>query len=146
VLRRGGVSAPPDTSMADSPAASPSLLAALGGEQRLREVVFDFVGRMAKDVMIGFHFRGVDLARLVEHEVAFARQHLGGDAGYAGRPLDVAHRPHRILGGQFNRRLRLLAQTMEDHQVPAHVQRAWLEHSESLRALVTADGATECND
>jgi len=118
----------------------------LGGEAVLREVITDFIGRVTGDVMIGFHFRGVDRSRLIELEFEFARRHLGGQGIYTGRPLHKAHGPHRILGGQFNRRLRILDQTLQDHGVPEEVRRAWLEHNEALREQITQDGKAECND
>jgi truncated hemoglobin YjbI len=124
----------------------PSLLSLLGGEGVLRRVVSDFVSRVSSDMMIGFHFRGVDLARLEQLEFEFARAHLGGDGTYGGRPIGTAHRAHRILGGQFNRRLRILEQTLEDHGTPPEVISAWLAHNEALRRDVTESDSSECND
>jgi hemoglobin len=118
----------------------------LGGEQALREIVEDFVDRVIADLMIGFHFRGVDKARLCQLEFEFARAHLGGKDSYSGRPLRNAHAPHRIMGGQFNRRLRILDKTLEDHAVPRDIRSSWIAHNESLRSQITADGPLECND
>lgn len=118
----------------------------LGGEAGLRAVIEDFIKRVTSDMMIGFHFRGVDHARLTQMEFEFARAHLGGAGPYSGRPLRSAHAPHRIMGGQFNRRLRILDKTLEDHGVPDDIRLAWVRHNEELRSQITADGPTECND
>jgi len=118
----------------------------LGGDARLRRVLSDFLERIRKDVMIGFHFQGVDFVRLLELELEFARQHLGGPGTYGGRPLHAAHAGHRILGGHFDRRLRLLEQTLEDHGVPSDITQRWLSHTRSLRSQITRDEDGACND
>ena len=118
----------------------------LGGEAALRAIIDDFVDRVMGDVMIGFHFQSVDPSRLKQLEFEFALAHLGGEKTYTGRPLGQAHGPHRILGGQFNRRLRILEQTLQDHGAPVDVINAWISHNERLRSKITSDLKTECND
>jgi len=118
----------------------------VGGEAALTSVLHDFLERVRGDIMIGFHFQGVDFKELLRLEVEFAREHLGGSGRYSGRPLHAAHAAHRILGGHFDRRLRLLEQTLEDHQVPSDVRERWLAHNRSLRAQVTRDEDGTCHD
>ena len=118
----------------------------LGGEHALRAIISDFIGRVFEDVMIGFLFRNVDRRGLEELEYQHAAEHLGGPVVYRGRPLDVAHEKHRILGGQFARRKELLRQTLVAHGVAPDIVDAWLAHTESLRALVTADAGGQCSD
>lgn len=114
------------------------------GEARLRRLLTDFVARLRADVMIGFLFARVDLARLVELELQHASTHLGGPLRYEGRPLREAHARHRIQGGQFARRREILRQTLAAHDVPADVAERWLEHVDTLRGEITADPASEC--
>lgn len=123
-----------------------SLIERLGGEARLASIVDDFVDRVLGDMMIGFHFKGVDVPRLKQREFEFARGHLGGGGTYTGRPIAAAHAPHKILGGHFNRRLRILEQTLEDHGVPRDVIDAWLSHNDALRRQVTGSDASTCLD
>jgi len=117
----------------------------LGGEAGLHVIVDDFVHRVMKDMMIGFFFRNVDAARLTLLEHQFASGHLGGPTHYDGRPLRNAHAKHPIMGGQFNRRIKLLENTLRDHQVDEDIIRAWLAHNEELRGHITRDGTFECN-
>jgi hemoglobin len=124
----------------------PSAYERLGGEEKLRAIVGDFVDRVMRDMMIGFFFRQVDKQRLTELELQFASGHLGGPSRYQGRPLRAAHGPHPVMGGHFNRRLRLLDQTLRDHSVPDDIRTAWLSHNESLRSHITKDALGECND
>lgn len=126
--------------------ASRTPLERLGGHEALRVIIDDFIDRVTSDVMIGFHFNNVDKDRLKRMEYEFAARHLGGSSEYTGRPLRAAHAPHRVLGGQFNRRLVLLEQTLRDHQVDTDVIQHWLEHNASLRDQVTSDDVMECND
>ena len=123
----------------------PSLYDQLGGERKLRLIVNDFVDRVVRDTMIGFFFRNVDVHRLKELEFQFAARALGGPTEYDGRPLQRAHQAHPIMGGQFARRKKILADTLQAHQAPANVVEAWLEHTESLRPLITQDGGSDCD-
>lgn len=115
------------------------------GETRLRAIIDRFVDRIADDVMIGFFFRNVDRARLKQREYELAARHLGADIPYTGRPLDVAHAPHPIMGGQFMRRLKLLRDTLEEQAVPRHIQDHWVAHTERMRPLVTRDVDGACS-
>jgi truncated hemoglobin YjbI len=117
----------------------------LGGEPGLRGIVDDFVDRVFDDIMIGFHFRAADRARIKAKEYEFAAQHLGADVAYSGQPMARAHAKHGILGGQFVRRLKILEETLEDHGAPPEVIQAWLAHNERLRGAVTKDAGSECN-
>ena len=108
------------------------------GAARLDAVIADFVGRMMRDPMIGFFFARVDRARLERLEREHAAVFLGAPGvDYTGRPLRAAHGPHRIFGGQFDRRKHVLRQVLAAHEVPEDIAAAWLAHVESLRAEVT---------
>lgn len=126
--------------------ADPSLFARIG-EGALRAVVADFYERVFRDVMIGFMFQGKDKARLVRLEWELAAAMLGAPGvKYTGRPMRAAHAQTPIFGGQFERRLELLRQTMRDHKVDDEIQRVWIDHALSLRAQVTRDRGSECED
>ena len=116
----------------------------LGGEPKLRSIVDDFVDRCFDDAMIGFLFQRADRDRIKRFEYEHAAEHLGAEVSYGGRPLDQAHRPHRIFGGQFARRRQILIETLRDHEVPQDVIDAWIAHQESLRGLITKDEGSSC--
>ena len=124
--------------------ASPSLLDQLGGPEVLRGVIEEFVGLVCDDVMIGFLFADVDRAQLIAREFEFAARHLGGDVRYTGRPLKDVHAPRRIQGGQFERRLTILRQTLARHAAPDPVVTHWLDHNRALRPLITSDAGGNC--
>lgn len=121
-----------------------SLFEQLGGEPKLRAIVDDFVDRCFDDMMIGFLFTRAERGRIKRFEYEHAAQHLGAPIEYGGRPLDQAHRPHRIFGGQFDRRRQLLIETLRDHDAPDEVVHGWISHQDSLRALITKDPDSNC--
>ncbi|HJL16767.1 MAG TPA: group 1 truncated hemoglobin [Sandaracinaceae bacterium LLY-WYZ-13_1] len=116
----------------------------IGGEAKLRAIIDDFVGRVFDDVMIGFFFRRASRERIAEMEYQHAAEHLGGPVTYRGRPLKAAHAPHRIMGGQFERRKKILSDVLVEHGVPEDVRAEWLTHVESLRGEITGDPGSEC--
>lgn len=114
------------------------------GEPALRAIVHDFIGRCFGDAMIGFLFMRASRERIEEFEYQHAADHLGGDVTYAGRPLAAAHGPHRILGGQFDRRRTLLKQTLDDHGVPPGIRDRWLAFQDGLRDQITGNASGQC--
>ena len=114
------------------------------GEDKLHAVVTDFVDRVYDDTMIGFFFVGFDRERLVRHEYQFAARALGAPVAYEGRPIQQAHAQHPIMGGQFNRRLTILRETLADHEVDPAVSEFLLAHTERLRPLITAQPGDTC--
>jgi hemoglobin len=108
----------------------------IGGEAALSAIVNDFIGRCYDDVMIGFLFKRPERSRIERHEYELLASHLGAPVNYTGRPLGDAHRPHRILGGQFDRRRRLFEQTLEAHGVDETLRAELLAWQDSLRPLV----------
>ena len=116
------------------------------GEAKLRAVITDFYSRVFPDVMIGFLFAGKDRARLVDKEYEFTAQLLGADVKYTGRPMRTAHAQSPIFGGHFERRLQILRETLRDQAVDLEVQKAWIDHTLSLRSQITRDPGSECKD
>ena len=123
----------------------PSLFEQLGGEVKLRAIIDAFIDRVFEDRMIGFFFRHVDRARIKELEYQHAAAYLGAPVVYRGRALDEAHAKHPIMGGHFARRRQILKETLEAYAVPNAVKQAWLEHTDSLRPLITSQAGSDCD-
>ncbi len=117
----------------------------LGGESVLRPIVERFVDRVFDDTMIGFFFKKASRPRVKAKEYEFIARYLGADIEYTGRPIEQAHAAHPIMGGQFMRRLQILKETLDEAGVPPHIRDAWVEHTESLRPLVTRDSGGDCD-
>jgi hemoglobin len=117
------------------------------GAGALRAVLTDFYGRVFGDVMIGFLFRGKDRQHLIDREYELTAALLGAPGvAYTGRPMRTAHAQHTIFGGQFERRLQILRETLRDHAVDPGVQQAWIDHQLALRRQITRDRGSECDD
>jgi hemoglobin len=125
----------------------PSTLFDRIGAAALRAVLTDFYGRVFGDVMIGFMFQGKDRQHLIDREYELTAALLGAPGvTYTGRPMRVAHAQHTIFGGQFERRLQILRETLRDHNVGAEVQQVWIDHQLALRSQITRDQGSECDD
>ena len=122
-----------------------SFFTELGGEPALRKIIDTFMDRVFADRMIGFFFHEVDKERIKEMEYQLAANFLGAGIEYQGRPLDRAHARHPIMGGHFARRRQILKETLEFHEVPEAIQELWLEHTDSLRPLITSQVGSECD-
>ena len=118
----------------------------IGGEAPLRAIIDDFVDRLFDDVMIGFLFARASRDRVKKFEYQHAAEHLGAEVRYEGRPIDLAHARHPILGGHFDRRLTILRETLRHHGVPADIVERWIAYHQSMRTQVTADPDSNCND
>jgi len=117
----------------------------LGGEPALRLIIDRFVDRIFDDLMIGYLFRAADRQRVKDKEFEFAARHLGAPVEYTGRPLQEAHRAHRITGGQFMRRLQILKETLSELNAPAQVIEHWVQHTLSLQAQITDNALDQCD-
>ena len=124
---------------------APSYFDQLGGETALKAIIDQFIDLVFQDRMIGFFFRNADRRRLKELEYQLAAHFLGAPIEYQGRPLDQVHAKHPIMGGHFARRKQLLKETLESHAVPESIKAAWLQHTDDLRALITAQAGSDCD-
>ncbi|MEM9071894.1 MAG: group 1 truncated hemoglobin [Myxococcota bacterium] len=118
----------------------------IGGEPKLRAIIDEFVDGCFDDVMIGFLFMRANRDRVKRFEYQHAAAHLGAEVTYEGRPIRNAHKAHVIFGGHFDRRLTILRNTLRNHDVDTEIEERWIAYHQSLRAEVTADPDSNCND
>jgi len=115
-----------------------------GGETRLRVVIDVFIERVVRDVMIGYMFKRVNITRLKEMEFQHAARFLGANTAYTGQPLQKVHSPHRITGGHFSRRKKILEDVLIEQGVSDEIMAAWLEHVEQLRPIIMDRTRPDC--
>jgi len=109
----------------------------LGGEAKLREIVLDFYNRMERDVMIGFFFHGRDIEAIAGKQSEFLLKAMGATSSYQGKaPADAHADLPRIKRGQFDRRLKILEETLLEHQLAAEDIRSWLGFENAFRSVV----------
>ena len=124
---------------------STSLFEKIGGESRLRLIISAFIDRVFEDRMIGFFFRHADRQRIKELEYQLAAEFLGAGIEYQGRPLGKVHANHPIMGGHFARRRQIFKETLEFYQVDESIKAALLNHTDSLRPLITPEAGSNCD-
>ena len=112
----------------------------IGGEARVRAVLQSLYDKLFADPIVGFLFQPFDKQHIVLTQLPFTCKFLGGPQEYAGRPLPEVHSKLPLLPGHFDRRHKLLEQTLEEQGVPEEVRRVWLRIDQSLRPSILAAG------
>ena len=76
--------------------AGTSLFAQLGGTQRLREIIGEFVDVMYRDRLLAPVLSVVHIDYIKEMEYQYTAEFLGAAVRYKGRDLEQAHAPFSI--------------------------------------------------
>lgn len=63
----------------------------LGGEDAIMAMVGEFYDRIVADPVLAPYFRGLDMDRQIDKQVAFMTMAFGGPHRYTGRDLRSAH-------------------------------------------------------
>jgi truncated hemoglobin YjbI len=115
-----------------------SLIHNIGGEEKLFKILKDFYERMSKDLLIGFFFENHDLEKIAQMQRGFILN-AAGLAPYQGKGPSTAHVAlPPILSGHFDRRLMILSETLEAHDLSASDLKLWLQFEESFREMVVS--------
>jgi hemoglobin len=85
-----------------------------GGIETISTLVHDSYDDILLEPSLAPLFEGVDMARLLVHQVKFFSYVLGGPANYKGRTLEVAHRGLEISDEQFRKLVTILQVNLED--------------------------------
>lgn len=121
--------------MAKTPGAA--MVERLGGPAAVRRILQRFYRVLAGDPLVGFHFAGRDLEAIVDGQRDFLMKAFGVTPEFTGRHPSVAHRSLApILRGQFDRRLVLLSQILEDEGLTEAEREVWLSVERSMRSVV----------
>ena len=92
---------------------------------------------MLADTLVGFFFYGKDLDLIAERQLSFLLRAMGARDSYAGKPPAHAHDAlSPILTGHFDRRLRILEETLYIHGVESRHVATWVAFEESFRQAI----------
>ncbi len=94
-----------------------SLYDKYGGFATISAVVRRFYDKILASQALRPYFDGVDMARLIDHQVKFLCKVLGGPDNYTGRMLKAAHAHLNITEAAFGDVATLLKQTLEESGV-----------------------------
>ena len=111
----------------------------IGGEERLRLILRDFYRRMATDILVGYFFMGKNPDEVAEKQMEFLLKAMGQTDTYSGKSPARAHQQLApILAGHFDRRLKLLEETLRDHGLQESSIRVWVGFESSFREAMTS--------
>jgi len=105
-------------------------------------MIVEFIERVSQDMVVGFFFKGHDLARIADREYQLAAERMGGPVTYGGRPVGAVHKGLGINKGHLRRRLAILKFVLTSHGVDDGVMERWLTHERGLESEIT--NAREC--
>lgn len=115
-----------------------ALYARVGGEPGIAGILRDFYRRLSQDILVGFFFDGKDLEKIADAQKRFLMRAMGAAESYSGKAPAQAHLElPPILAGHFDRRLRILEETLRDHGVSAEDIRIWVAFEEAFRPGIT---------
>lgn len=106
----------------------------IGGEAPLRTILRDFYQRMSGDILIGFFFQGKNTDLIADKQAEFLMRAMGATPTFSGKAPAQAHEELApILKGHFDRRLRILEETLKAHGVSDEDIRNWVEFENAFR-------------
>lgn len=109
------------------------------GEGRVREIVLDFYARMEKDVLVGFFFTGKDIPAIAKKQTEFLLRAMGAIPSYSGKaPADAHTALPPILSGHFDRRLKILEETLLAHGLSREQTLTWIGFENAFREAVVS--------
>ncbi len=87
--------------------------------------------------MVGFFFDGKDLAHIAEQQLRFVLRAMDAVSSYAGKSPSAAHLElPPILAGHFDRRLRILEETLREHGLTEAEIQVWIGFEEAFRNVI----------
>lgn len=84
----------------------------------VRRIVTDFYQRVLGSPVIGHHFDGVDMRRLIDHQTQFITFAMGGPASVSDEQLRRVHARLGITSGEFRTMCSLLREALTDGGLP----------------------------
>lgn len=91
-----------------------SLYDKYGGFASVSAVVNAFYERVRESDTLAPYFAHVDMAKLIQHQIAFLCKVLGGPDNYNGRALAAAHAKRGITSEAFDEVAMLLKESLEE--------------------------------
>lgn len=113
----------------------------IGQEKGLEAILRDFYQALTRDILVGYFFEGKDLEHIITQQKSFLMRAMGATRSYSGQPPARAHENlPPIWMGHFDRRLRILEETLQKHGLSAEDIRIWVDFEETFRnSIVSPD-------
>ncbi len=109
----------------------------IGGEAQLRSILELFYQKMSQDILVGFFFDGKDIRHIAHQQAAFLLRAMGATPSYSGKSPAQAHDAIApILEGHFDRRLRILEETLREKGLSEKDIQTWVSFESAFREAV----------
>lgn len=106
------------------------------GFSAVSKVVGEFYDELEQNPVTAPYFTGMNMEKLIEHQVKFLSQALGGPQQYSGMAMNAAHKNLAITEDAFNDVAKTLSDILEDNDIePADIG-AIMELAGSLKEQV----------
>jgi hemoglobin len=92
----------------------PSLYDKYGGFATVSQIVHSFYDHVMESALLSPYFAGVDMARVIGHQITFMCKVLGGPDNYKGASLVAIHARLGITSAAFDEVATILQETLED--------------------------------
>jgi len=103
-------------------------------EETVRAILDAFYKKMSTDILLGFFFDGKNVDLIAERQGDFLLRAMGVRPSYTGLPPSHAHRKMApILSGHFDRRLKLLEETLREFGLREDDISVWLGFENAFR-------------
>ncbi|MEM8855060.1 MAG: group 1 truncated hemoglobin, partial [Pseudomonadota bacterium] len=117
-----------------------TLFARYGGFAKIRSIVMDFYERVLDNDLVGGHFDGIDMVRLIDHQTKFIAALTGGPADISDERLARAHRHLHVRHDEFDELVTLLSATLEAAGFTPADRAKVLGAIEARRSLIVDEG------
>jgi truncated hemoglobin YjbI len=115
------------------------LIESIGGPPRLFSILLRFYESLSTDLLVGFFFEGKDLRVISEKQGQFILASAGLLPAFSGKGPATAHSAlPPILAGHFDRRLRVLEETLRNEGLSSAQIETWVRFEEAFRRVVQA--------
>jgi hemoglobin len=116
-----------------------SLYDKYGGFAGIHGLVQAFYVKVLESDLLAPYFEGIEMSRLIGHQVRFFCKVLGGPDNYTGRSLAAAHRDLQISTPVFAEVARLLQETCQEAGMePADIETVMATVGTTSHYIVTA--------
>ncbi len=113
------------------------LFESIGSEEKLGIILIDFYNRMSNDILIGFFFNKKDIKAIALKQKDFLLRAFGARDSYSGKPPASAHKElPSILSGHFDRRLKILEETLKEHGLSENNIKEWIAFEMTFRKQI----------
>ena len=115
-----------------------------GGLGTIQSLVRNFYADVLAEEMLKKYFQPISMERLIQHQIDFISQILGGPITYSGRTLREAHQTLRIKKIEFELVAKLLRENLEDFEVePEDIDAIMTIVAGTLPEIVFVDEASQ---